>query len=1080
MANLKIIKFNNKIGYQDNDGNIIVKPIYDDGPLSFGTDSFEGTKYACVKNGISCGMIDEEGNEIIPFKYDEVFHLFENLFAVRKNTKSNGWNFGVVDNEDKLIIPFKYKFISHLRNFIKCYKTAQSAYKYPSTKSMDTKGHIYEYSFLFCFSHDIEWFNTDASLVYKGNAIDSKYDYLIIKEEYQLGVINRIGELIIQTMYDEIHCTAKDRFVVRKILNDDWRFGVVDNQNNIVIPFEFKYIASKNGAFYECYKEAHYTINDKNTIHPYEYSDKKNVSWYNENGLKICDCEAKILSKDYLGVLSNGKWGIYDKSNVRIVNFLYDDVSYIQDRFIIAKDGKVGILNTNAGIIIAPCYKTIECVSQDHNTYNRKLISCNLCNNERGQNGIVFSYKKDIDFRHFFILINDSYSEIFSEANGILADSKFDLIRQLTNITFAVKKNNKWGVYRADESKLIIKCEYDSIIFGGTHVVLLSKNGLWGAKSILPNIQKYKMLNSVSFEPKYKEIKILDKYELFFGVKIERTNYKDEIYEEFTIVDKKGDILDGMSKISHLDKQCQIFNYNFDMILASRKGKYGFVSSRGFVTIPFQYDKVSIREDGNFDVNIDKYWGVIDITGKEIVRLQYSERIPLSWSNSIVKNASTGRFGILAKDGSELVPSIYEHIEIENEIIFVGFNGYESSHLGGNFFSKIDNATWGAINTDGKIIVKPRYDCFKLQNGFLLAGRDGKMLYHYNRNFATDYSGVYDLYTKTGELIFGGITDFTFNNDKQIYILFFGGEWEKYSSCVDEWNNIYIHDYSFVRGIGLWLFLDKNLNSVIRDKNGEQVAFKKGTICKIEIKQQDNKKTYVYNLPINIMARGFSHICEDAIVIADNNNKNSRNYSAVEISTGRQTPFYPRITFVQKNLFFFAENKKVGVGSFDKVIIPSDYLFLTNPVKGFFFAAQEIDSEYSNLTLLSINDKTCQITAIQKIKTLDLINNAFNGKFKIEFDKEGNCINNIMLSKFDIFDQSFVNIVSKEESLYYCDKFKDIYWFSNDYRMQKRDHYNDYSDRDEPDYERDTWDAMTDGMYGDYPCGDVDYEGLGF
>jgi hypothetical protein len=26
----------------------------------------------------------------------------------------------------------------------------------------------------------------------------------------------------------------------------------------------------------------------------------------------------------------------------------------------------------------------------------------------------------------------------------------------------------------------------------------------------------------------------------------------------------------------------------------------------------------------------------------------------------------------------------------------------------------------------------------------------------------------------------------------------------------------------------------------------------------------------------------------------------------------------------------------------------------------------------------------------------------------------------------------------------------------------------------------DTWDAMTDGMYGDYPGGDIDYEVLGF
>ena len=42
--------------------------------------------------------------------------------------------------------------------------------------------------------------------------------------------------------------------------------------------------------------------------------------------------------------------------------------------------------------------------------------------------------------------------------------------------------------------------------------------------------------------------------------------------------------------------------------------------------------------------------------------------------------------------------------------------------------------------------------------------------------------------------------------------------------------------------------------------------------------------------------------------------------------------------------------------------------------------------------------------------------------------------------------------------------------------------YNEY----EEDYEsyiyteEDTWDAMTDGMYGDYPGGDIDYEFLGY
>ena len=51
------------------------------------------------------------------------------------------------------------------------------------------------------------------------------------------------------------------------------------------------------------------------------------------------------------------------------------------------------------------------------------------------------------------------------------------------------------------------------------------------------------------------------------------------------------------------------------------------------------------------------------------------------------------------------------------------------------------------------------------------------------------------------------------------------------------------------------------------------------------------------------------------------------------------------------------------------------------------------------------------------------------------------------------------------------------YSYDHDYDYSY-DH--DYDYYDEPDYARDTWDAMTDGMYGDMPDGfDGDYDFLG-
>lgn len=39
-----------------------------------------------------------------------------------------------------------------------------------------------------------------------------------------------------------------------------------------------------------------------------------------------------------------------------------------------------------------------------------------------------------------------------------------------------------------------------------------------------------------------------------------------------------------------------------------------------------------------------------------------------------------------------------------------------------------------------------------------------------------------------------------------------------------------------------------------------------------------------------------------------------------------------------------------------------------------------------------------------------------------------------------------------------------------------------YEDDYAPDYDwrEEAWDALTDGQYGDYPGGDVDYDALGF
>ena len=160
------------------------------------------------------------------------------------------------------------------------------------------------------------------------------------------------------------------------------------------------------------------------------------------------------------------------------------------------------------------------------------------------------------------------------------------------------------------------------------------------------------------------------------------------------------------------------------------------------------------------------------------------------FANAIVQNAFTGRYGILSENGIEKVPSIYEHLMIGDNLVFFGYNGYESDSNEGSFFSNVENAIWGVMDNSGNVLIPPKYDCYKIQDGFLLAGRDGSMLCHDDSDYGSDYSGVYDLYTLGGEFLFGGIREFFYNKENELFVFFFGGEWETYSNLVDEWNNI--------------------------------------------------------------------------------------------------------------------------------------------------------------------------------------------------------------------------------------------------------------------------------------------------
>lgn len=98
LAYEKIIEGKTKTGLIDLEGNILVKPVYDD-------IIYYISKYNLyvVKNNNKWGFINKYGKKIIPVNYDKIRSIDENLIVAKKGDK---WGF--INLENETVIPFIY------------------------------------------------------------------------------------------------------------------------------------------------------------------------------------------------------------------------------------------------------------------------------------------------------------------------------------------------------------------------------------------------------------------------------------------------------------------------------------------------------------------------------------------------------------------------------------------------------------------------------------------------------------------------------------------------------------------------------------------------------------------------------------------------------------------------------------------------------------------------------------------------------------------------------------------------------------------------------------------------------------
>ena len=1092
---LSRIRIGNLYGYKNEKDEIVISPQFIDAQASFTNG------YAIVQIDNYCGIIEETGKFLLDCQYEEICPIKNGLFIVRVKKEQYDWAVGVIDINKKIVIDFNYKVIRKSQNsdFIVCYKNAQCDYSHSSYS------HCKEYKYSKLTSPS--WFNIEGEKIYEGDA-NAYGEYIIIGDRRNV-IINKNGELLFDGSYVEIKYLFGHYFKAKKDCNEGSSYGVIDERGKLIIDFIYDEIddggnnAFVNGELKHCKGDYIRCISNKNEIvqaNSEQRSDDKTIAWYNTTGKQLFEGEG-IIEGDLLCIKKGTKWGAINIEGERILNYTYDKIISVGGYIVVSVEGKIGLLNYKGNLIISPIYIEIENVYIEKKVYDvlhGKKLYCSYSpdfkfDTEKIENAYYcrFQFRKywprfgelevvelsKFEINHIFILRTDTYDELFTIEDGLLDNSRFDSIFAITNKCFVVKDNDLYGIYHTDVSKTIIPCEYERIIYEGDNVVLVQKNGLWGAMGI-DVIVDNELLTQIPTE--YNEIKNL--YHLgLFGVKKSFENYSGK-KEGYTIINRKGEpyikiiddyllehIIEDQDGTAYFESQFEYHTYS--LVKTSLRGKWGFISLYGHISIPFKYDEVEERKDGKYNVRIGKAWGVMDLEGREIVAIKYKNKIPLPIENSIVVDIFSNYEGVLSESGKEKIPTIYNNILSSGQFFWVGYGSKPSHNAVPNFFSGYEYrlAIWGCIDMNGTKLVPVKYDCFKQLDNFILAGRDGSMLaegqWGTDTYYESEYGGVYDLYSNDGSFLLGGFDKMEI--DHNLLLFFLGGEWE---------NNDYdgVSSFSYISNSGLCLVTDMNIRTILPLKNGKTCDFL-GTSVKIRKTNENGKKIDYWNVPLELFIKDRPKVGNNFIIIKEKGMK-----FAIRLSDGAKTDPYEEMDNINEDMFFFRKDGLSGITTFEYILVKPDYSLLTIPINGLLFGIKREGNENCRVEIIDINGITERqpVIAISECEYRKMLPKVKRGELRIIRRDHDDGTNDLTIPNPDLFEKDFLNQYKLVKDKWLSYRNAEKYWFSND--LADVDASPDYSYMpDNEDYGRDTWDAMTDGMYGDYPGGDIDYEFLG-
>ena len=571
------------------------------------------------------GCLNLRGEIKIPFSYDGI--QVQGLRAVVFNLVGAKFYYGLADLHNKMLVPMTYRNIYPLGTLRFAVQNQQG-----KIALYDEDGKA------------ITDFTIDSvSNFYKG--------YAIVYENLLQGLIDREGQIKLETTYQSIKITQDGKILTR--LPNEWvwlnnknetlrnyfadhlsplsegfslvtsggKVGVIDSELKILIPIQYdrlQEISPKRFIARIGNKEGVINMENQVLIDFIYDSLQAEHNWFKAFtkmvGWQLLDREGKVLSKKYYTsfgesneagflVQHRNYWGLMDRQGEEIVHCVFDSITEVKTGMLAVKfRGQYGIMDVNENWKLAPQEYPIKLVNETHYLLFQPANA--FLKNFDGVTIYFTPYKAEFKKDFWIEFLPDGTEKEISYQGTIL---KRTLLNPEENVQHVfkeseglrgVEKDSKFGFVDSN-GKLRIANRYDSI--GEFHEGLapIKLIGKWGY--INP-------LDKIAINPNYQAVSS------FFG----------------------------------------------GFAIAKQNSKVGLINKSGSVVLSFRYDKVIRLPNQKFEIISSLLKGRVNRDGRVEVepRFDFLE----DGVSGLLISGRDGKYGLITEDGLGIIPLIYDKL----------------------------------------------------------------------------------------------------------------------------------------------------------------------------------------------------------------------------------------------------------------------------------------------------------------------------------------------------------------------------------------------------------------------------------